>query len=588
MSQKNPVPRPSTSVWQARAGSGSLRLPIPEAIRSVNEPAEPNKRKALGAYYTDSQVADFLIWWAVRSKADTVLDPSFGAGVFLRSAARRIRALNGNPEKLIFGVELDASVHGSISRLLRQEFRIPANNLLHSDFFDVLQQFGPVDAVVGNPPFIRFHKFNGDARGKALTRAAEQGLVLSELSSSWLPFLVHSTRFVAEGGRLAMVIPFEIGHAQYARPVLRFLADNFQSVTFLTFRKKLFSDLSEDTLLLLADGKHRHKGIAEFLIRDLAHSGVLGELEKTNRLPLLGVRHLDTNAIAGGGQRLIEALIPGGARDLYRELRNHTTTIRLGKLADVGIGYVTGANDFFHLSPFVARIREIPPKFLRRCVRRGRGLSGLRFTDQDWENLVPTNEAGYLLHLTSNRPLPKSVARYLEDGEAAGVHQGFKCSNRTPWYRVPHVYQPDALLTYMSGSKPKLVANHAAVVAPNSLHILRCHPDSPYSGDHISALWQTSLTQLSVEIEGHSLGGGMLKVEPTEAELVLLPSIPANQCLESLAGELDEIARKRGDSACREYADEHLLHRQLGLTTKDVLHLRAAADQLASRRSSRN
>jgi len=49
--------------------------------------------KALGAFYTDAQVAEFLVWWAVRSSSDTV---SFGGGVFLRARlARTTQVLNG-------------------------------------------------------------------------------------------------------------------------------------------------------------------------------------------------------------------------------------------------------------------------------------------------------------------------------------------------------------------------------------------------------------------------------------------------------------------------------------------------------------
>ena len=131
-----------------------------------------------------------------------------------------------------------------------------SSNLLASDFFATnTDRMRSVDAIVGNPPFIRYQRFSGEMRRRALARAAEQGLKLSGLSSSWLPFLVHSIRFVRPGGRIAMVIPFEIGHASYAVPVLRHLDRMFESVTFLTFRKKLFPDLSQDTILLLAEGK---------------------------------------------------------------------------------------------------------------------------------------------------------------------------------------------------------------------------------------------------------------------------------------------------------------------------------------------
>lgn len=41
----------------------------------VDAPVEPRQQashKALGAYYTDSQIAEFPVWWAVRGASDTV------------------------------------------------------------------------------------------------------------------------------------------------------------------------------------------------------------------------------------------------------------------------------------------------------------------------------------------------------------------------------------------------------------------------------------------------------------------------------------------------------------------------------------
>lgn len=555
----------------------------------MSESDETPKKKALGAYYTDSQVADFLVWWALRDSKDRVLDPSFGGGVFLRSAAKRLRQLEGAGGKQVFGVEIDPYVHDEISALLRREFRLGHSNLLRSDFFDVSPEAWPkFDVVIGNPPFIRYHRFTGESRKNALSRAAEVGVSLSQLCSSWLPFLIHSIRFLATGGRLAMVIPFELCHARYARPALRYLAESFSTVTFLTFRKKLFPDLSEDTLLLLADGRRTGPPTARFCVRDIAHSGKLADFESRNRFSIQGIRDLDTGSIVNGQERLIESYIAEEARALYRELRSDQSTMALGQLADVGIGYVTGANNFFHLSKTSAREWQIPERYLRPCVRRGSSFSGLKMTSKDWEDQLSTGDTGYLLNVPDERDLPELLLTYLRYGEQQKVHTGFKCRNRSPWYRVPNVYQPDAFLTYMCGTVPRLVANHSNAVAPNTLHILRTHPDSSYSGDAISALWQTSLTQLSVEIEGHALGGGMLKMEPTEAEQVLVPASGSNEAIEGLATELDAIARSRGEIACREYADDHLLRRRLGLTNKDISHLRSAGEKLRERRTSRN
>ncbi|MCC6538931.1 MAG: N-6 DNA methylase, partial [Bryobacterales bacterium] len=545
--------------------------------------------KALGAYYTDAQVADFLVTWALRGPLDTLLDPSFGGGVFLRSAGKRMLELGGEPGQRIFGVELASDVHSHIQALLTREFCLPSESLLHSDFFDVVPGRLPkVDVVVGNPPFIRYQRFTGLSRQKALRRAAEEGLKLSSLTSSWLPFLVHSMRFLRASGRLAMVVPAEIAHASYARPILRHLACNFNSVTFLTFRSKLFADLSEDTILLLAEGRREGGGVpdARFQLLDLDHAGELTAIR--DRREWKGLQTLRAETLVTGEERLIVSLIPSKTRDLYRELSNSQRTLRLGEAADVGIGYVTGANDFFHLSPEQAKSWSIPKRFLRPCVRRGRAFSGLSFTEQDWVRKLPHGESGFLLELPAKGELPSSVAAYLHHGLSRRVHQGFKCSNRSPWYRVPHVYRPDGFLTYMSGDTPRLVTNEAGAVAPNTLHILRVRANSPVTAPALAALWQTSLTQLSTELEGHALGGGMLKLEPTEAERLIIPFVNDNPALSALSVELDGLARSLTPAATVTEADRILLRHHLGLSARDVRLLHEAATLLRGRRRSRS
>lgn len=544
--------------------------------------------KTFGAFYTDTQIADFLVRWAVRSGHERVLDPGFGGGAFLRVACIRLRDLGGRPEDQVYGIELDAAVHTAISDKLSDEFCLRRSNLQSGDFFQF--ECSPerqVDAVVGNPPFIRYQRFTGDSRQRALERAAQHGVRLSALSSSWAPFLVHSVGMVKSGGRLAMVIPMEIAYAAYARPVLQHLARSFGKVTFLTFRKKLFPALSEDTLLLLAENKGGMN--TTFSCRDFAHAGKLVDLQGHPLTRLGGTTRVNTEQIVNGQERLIHYLIPKKARELYRELSGLSKVHALGELADVGIGYVTGANDFFHLAPEKVNKWRIPDEYLLPAVRRGRALAGLRFSDVDWHKATLTGEGGYLLFIESAKDLPSSVLKYLEYGVSKGVTAAFKCRTRSPWFKVPHVHEPDGFLSYMSGKLPLLVSNDARVVAPNSLHILRLHPNKPRLFESIAASWQTSLSRLSVEIEGHALGGGMLKLEPTEAERVLLavPQMPLRRAT-SFARELDLILRGNEKERAQTIADDTILKDNLGLSAGDCRLLRRAADQLRLRRQSRS
>src|SRR5947207_767749 len=80
--------------------------------------------KALGAFYTDAQIADFLIWWAIRSDQDKVMDPSFGAGIFLESACKRLILLGGKPANQVYGVEIDPTVHPEVVKSISEKYGV--------------------------------------------------------------------------------------------------------------------------------------------------------------------------------------------------------------------------------------------------------------------------------------------------------------------------------------------------------------------------------------------------------------------------------------------------------------------------------
>lgn len=535
----------------------------------------PLRAKAFGAFYTHATVANFIIRWALRHPGESVLDPSFGGGIFLEEAATRLASLGKSSdlasEASVYGVELDLEVHGRISSELKG---VAKANLIHSDFFALEpSDLPPMDAVVGNPPFIRFQSFNSE---KAAVRARAQGVTLTKLSSSWAPFLVHSTAFVKPGGRLGMVIPAELMHAAYARPLLEYLTHTFKRVTLLTFKTRLFPDISQDTLLLLAEGKG--EAFTGLFWRDV---GGQEELQTSPETLLADTERLPEVPLIHGKDKLITRLIPNAARDLYEELAAHPKVFNLGALAHVGIGYVTGANSFFHLSPERAEALALPPESLSPAVFRSAALTGLTFGAEDWQKASREGNAGYLLNITSSNFTPE-LQSHLEQGERDGVSQTYKCRTRTPWYGVPHVYKPDALLTYMSGLRPQLVANSLGAVAPNTLHVVRLRSEWKGRATALAAGWQTSLTSLSVELEGHALGGGMLKLEPGEARQVLM-TLPSSED-DGLEADLDSLLRANRMEEARSLADLELLRRGLGLSQRDCATLREAAQTLQGRR----
>jgi len=216
-------------------------------------------------------------------------------------------------------------------------------------------------------------------------------------------------------------------------------------------------------------------------------------------------------------------LLPEQVLSLYNALASDGCTFRLGDAVHVGIGYVTGANDFFHLRLSQAREMGITGRVLRAAVRRGESLpSGPVLTRAHVRQWIRADEPVLLLDLAGQKEIPESVKRYLRSREGMLARQAYKCRVRDPWFAVLDVKIPDGFLTYMSGKRVDLVRNDARCVATNSVHVVSLKGNR-VSFAALQRAWQHSLVALSCEVEGHPLGGGMLKVEPREAQRICLP-----------------------------------------------------------------
>src|SRR5207249_10417918 len=111
-----------------------------------------------------------------------------------------------------------------------------------------------VDAVIGNPPFVRYQQHVGEVRKASARAALHQGVRLSGLASSWAALAVHAGAFLKPDGRLAMVLPAELLTVAYAEPVRRWLRQRFGAVRIVLFERLQFHDALENVVLLMAEG----------------------------------------------------------------------------------------------------------------------------------------------------------------------------------------------------------------------------------------------------------------------------------------------------------------------------------------------
>ena len=451
-------------------------------------------RKRLGQFFTPSNVAKSLTEWAVRTPDDALLDPSCGNGEFLSFHPRST------------GIELSPEV------LQDARDRVPGARIINADFFEwATHTRNRFDAVAGNPPFIRYQSFKG-RRALALELARANGAEFSGLTSSWAPFLVVAASLLKPTGRLAFVVPAEFGHATYSAPLIEFLVANFSFVEVVAIRNKIFPKLSEDAWLLYADG---YGGSSERIALSICTSFHASQ-EPPKPSKMVSVREWRRS-----GARLRKFLLPDHILRYYEELGSRKEVLTLGSVARTGIGYVTGGNSFFHLRPSEALQLRFPEEYLRVAIRNGEQLRDGRVDQQTVDKWLAEDREVLLIDLFSARSIPSPVRSYLDSAEGKQTRTAFKCRNRHPWYVVPNVEVPDAFLTYMNGTDPVLIPNGAGCVCTNSLLAIRL--TNGFGAEKLAKVWTHPLSRLSQELEGHPLGGGLLKLEPGEAARVKLP-----------------------------------------------------------------
>jgi len=455
---------------------------------------EGSNRKKRGAYYTPDHVVQSLVRWVTWRQADRLLDPACGDGRFL------------TPHPNSVGVEQDPDA----ASLVHQ--RVPGSLIHQGDFFAwAAQTRERFECTAGNPPFIRYQNFAGPVRQEALSFCASHGARFSSLTSSWAPFIVAAATLLKPGGRMAFVVPAEIGHAPYSRPLIEYLAGHFKRVHVVAVREKLFEDLSEDCWLLSASG---FGGSTEQLLISST-----GRFEYAAAPPKVSVR-VSMSEWRMWNCRLRPFLLAADVRELYRQAVGDVGTQRLRDVAHVGIGYVTGDNKFFHMSPSHAKEWRIPGTFLQPTIRNGRMLDRPAITPDRVEAWRRRDEQNFLLRIRRTDQLPSQLRNYLESDAGRKARATYKCRHREPWYVVPDVTIPDGFLSYMSGSRPALMANQAGCAGTNSVHMITLAPYVRMA--ELQSAWDRPLTRLSCEVEGHPLGGGMLKLEPREAGRLVL------------------------------------------------------------------
>lgn len=544
-----------------------------------------DENKLRGGYYTSSAVADWLCEWAIRSPKDRVLEPSCGNGVFLESAVKRYAELGARSPAIarqLTGIEIIASEAAQARTRLSRSLSDRASAVVNSgDFFKWWQdgKWSAFDVVIGNPPFIRYQTFPEPHRSLAMAMMVEQGLSPNRLTNIWVPFVVAAVASLRPGGRLALVLPAELLQVTYASQLRSFLTDRFERIDIVACNELFFEKAEQEVVLLLADGALASASDTNLCRVTMTEVRTLGEI--TSHTPAVVLADAQPKTIRHDSEKWLKYFLSEREIAFMRALRDEGVTANLSAHASIDVGVVTGKNEFFVLTS--SQVNELGLEgHTAPLVSRSAHLKGARVGKADWNAMAAAGDRVHLLHLKPDGgKLSAALARYIRFGEGNEVHKGYKCSIRNPWYAVPSVWTPDGFLFRQIYDFPRMALNQAGATSTDTIHRMTSKKVKP---ERVIANTYTWLTAASAEIEGRSYGGGVLELEPTEAERLLMPAtlngaIPLSECDRLIrAGRLDEVLEENA---------RIVLMGHMGLSKSDCFTLRDIWTKMRDRRNAR-
>jgi adenine-specific DNA methylase len=530
--------------------------------------SEATAEKLRGGFYTPEPIAEFILQWGVNgnSRLD-ILEPSCGNGVFLNILKKRetrfnsVTALEIDPKEALKAVEID----------------LPDKQVIIDDFHqfcnNTSQRF---DLIIGNPPYIRYQFFNRQQQAEAGYIFIKAGLTYSKLTNAWVSFVVGSSLLLKdEGGKIGFVLPAEILQVSFAHQLRNFLAQFYNKINIISFKKLVFPKIQQEVVLLLCEKNNTKDHKIEHI-----------ELKDANELKNLDINRLRSpkKQIDFKSNKWTFYFLDQEEIDFLENIANRRNVPGLGKFARVEVGITTGSNDFFTV-PLSTLEEYNMHDYAKPMVGRSVQVNSVIFTKNDWERNRLLNVKAHLLVFPEGNKLAlvNGPAQYIKNGENLGIDKGYKTGIRDKWFVVPSLKISDGLFIRRNNLYPRLIINQAMAYTTDTMHRVFVMPG--INIEAFTASYYNSLSLAFTEVCGRSHGGGVLELMPNETESILLPYHINNA---TLLKEIDSLIRNKSDiGEVLNLTNNIILKQNYGFTDIEIELAHRIWKKLSSRRLNR-
>lgn len=455
-------------------------------------------RRSLGQFFTPFKIASFMVDWILENRKEnlSILDPAAGLGIFERAFK-----FQNKDKKIEFDLwELDKIVCGKLAGIISQlDFNA---NIINSDFLT-----GPwdktFDGIIANPPYYKHHFINN--KDKIFEKVCIKTYFQFSIQTNiYCWFLIKAMNLLADNGRLAFIVPSEFLNANYGEKIKDYLIKSgiVLHLININFKENVFDNALTTSIIILSEKKPKKSlAINFFNVSDIRHLDNLNGFLKKYPRTSITTKDLDPKI---KWRNYFNGYV-------FKEDKNFIPFSKIGRCSR---GIATGSNKYFTLTLEEVRKFNIPSECLSPCITKAGFVKDIKFTKDDFENLVKRNKRVYLFD--GEKSDDPNCLSYILRGEKEGINNKYLTKNRIPWFALEKRAVSKIWVSVFGRKGLKFIWNTSDCKNLTCFHAF--YPTG-YGEKYLDILFiylNTDFAKKHIDREKREYGNGLEKFEPND------------------------------------------------------------------------
>jgi adenine-specific DNA-methyltransferase len=468
---------------------------------SYSSKTDIKHRRDLGQFFTPYRIAQFMSDWIMDTKDKNlrVLDPSTGFGIFERALTQKNYSNHKNINYTLWEIDkIIAHALKDIVKKLGLKAGVNCGDFMTSSWKE------KYNGIISNPPYYKHHYIKNKL-GLHKEICSETNFKFSLQTNIYCWFLIKAVSLLADGGRLAFIIPSEFLNSNYGERIKEYLLKTGIVLHLINIRfdENVFDNALTTSIIVLGEKKKSKTKSISFY--NVTKTEQISDLKKfLNTYPKIEykVKELDP------GVKWRNYFIGRDINILNDKLFPFSHFGRFSR------GIATGANYFFTLSDKEREINNIPTKCLSPCITKSSHIKNIYFNEKDFELLRKQGKKVFLFN--GNNSTEKACLDYIKKGEKLGIDKVYLTRKRKPWYSVEKRGVSKIWVSVFGRSGLKFVWNTSQCLNLTCFHAF--YP-TLFGQEYLDILFlylNTNFAKKLLDREKREYGNGLEKFEPND------------------------------------------------------------------------